>query len=818
MKIRLSAFCCLVVFSFSFGSFSLAQNVQKAEVLQQSEILQPNEFGKIPILEYHHIDPKDSRWGRSVQGFKNDLQWLYNNDYRLISLEDFIDHRFILPFGKKPLILTFDDGLINEFRYLEDGSIDPDCAIGVLDEFSLQHPDFGTAATFFVNDNPFGQKASIQKKMSYLVTTGRQIGYHTLNHTNLAKESLAGVKKILLDQAKALQSLVPDKTRLDSLAYPYGGVPKGDLTQIAGGRDDKEGHTISSYEIKLGLLVGAGPSKPLYDEVDPMRVPRIQTIDEEWKRHFGRLSGAIEANPGAESFTPFVSDGDPNVFTFLPKDKEKVAKNEFLKTKKVQFAGEQAIYPTEVAAILPPQVPAGQVSTQDKVISTQISAPSYQRKANFFSLGTFFGFMDKNLALKAVKALIAQKSRDLFSEFYWQLHFKVPLRVEGERLFYAANEGMDKVAEKFLEISPYYLLNDFKDELENLNPGLEPGSIAIIPIVSLFEPVTRPKLNNLQGIYLSASSAGSKTGMNLITNLKDHGGNLVVFDVKETDGHLYYPSKIELLKKLGGNDRIILKHPKNFIRYWHQRGIYLVARVTSFKDEFLAVKKPEWAIHTFGGGIWKGPEGQSWLDPSLPEVQDYVISVAEEAALLGVDEIQFDYVRFPTQGPLGSANYSFDEKKVEHYEIIRDFLKKAQSKLKPLGVKIGIDVYGIVSWNNGFDTKSTGQKIQALAPYIDVLYPMSYPSHFGPGFGGHKNPADEPYYFVKRTVEQFQEQLAGTQVEIRAWLQGFTYRVTNFTSDYVVQQAKALKDIGLESFVIWNASNKYDASWGSFGR
>jgi hypothetical protein len=290
---------------------------------------------------------------------------------------------------------------------------------------------------------------------------------------------------------------------------------------------------------------------------------------------------------------------------------------------------------------------------------------------------------------------------------------------------------------------------------------------------------------------------------------------MIVFDMKETDGRLYYPTSNEINKKAGGNGRILLADPKKFIEEAHKRGIYTVARIVSFKDALMAVKKPEWAIHDFKGRIWRGPEGQTWLDPSLPEVQEYILSIAREAASFGVDEVQFDYVRFPTQGAVGSANYSFDEKKTQHFEIIRDFLKRAREELTPYHVKIGVDLFGVVAWNKEYDAISTGQKVEALAPYIDVIYPMVYPSHFGTGFAGHRSPANEPYYFVHETIRLFQDLIAKYPVEIRPWLQAFSYRVSKFGPAYVQKQVDAVHDLGLDAYVFWNASNRYDAVWGS---
>ena len=620
----------------------------------------PNESGKIPILEYHHIGGNAGRWNRSVKQFQDDLLWLYNNDYVSMSLQDFVESRFAVPYGKKPVIFTFDDGLIDQFQYLSNGSIDPRSAVGVMDAFYQQHPDFGRYATFFINESIFGQPKFVKKKLEYLQKTGREIGFHTLKHTNLRKQSSAQVKKILLDQARALAPILPEGMKLRTLAYPFGGVPKAGIRSIKSVQENGVG-----YDIQLALLVGAEPTYPLYHPgADVFRIPRIQAIDDEWLRHFGRRAGEVNAQINPEKFNVFVSDGD-------------VANN--------------------------PQR-ADRLRTDSRIV------PAF------------------------------------FMPFLRQLMTKTP--------------------------GPF------------------------------------------KGIYLTAYTAGSKSSLKMLEKFKASGGNLIVVDFKETDGHFYYPTAIELNKKFGGNNRILFADPKKFVDFAHQQGFYVVARVVCFKDKLMAINKPEWAIHDFNGRIWKNPAGQSWLDPSLPEVQDYILSVAKEAAGFGVDEIQFDYVRFPTEGAVKLARYNFDEKTTQHFEIIRDFLKRARETSELRSVNLGIDVYGIVAWHNEYDAVYTGQKIGELAKYVDVIYPMIYPSHFGPGFGGHKNPADEPYFFIKESVRLFQDLLIEhNNVELRPWLQGFTYRVSRFGPDYIKKQIEAVYDSGLDSYVVWNASNKYDATF-----
>ncbi|MCL4425024.1 MAG: polysaccharide deacetylase family protein, partial [Firmicutes bacterium] len=154
--------------------------------------LQPNELGKVMILEYHLIGDKEDRWERQYDNFRKDLERLYREGYRLISLVDYLRNSIRVPEGYTPVVLTFDDGSRGQFNYLEkDGQkvIDPRSAVGIILDFAREHPDFGTAATFYTLYPPFGQARYWQEKVRFLVEHGMDIGNHTANHVNLAKLS-----------------------------------------------------------------------------------------------------------------------------------------------------------------------------------------------------------------------------------------------------------------------------------------------------------------------------------------------------------------------------------------------------------------------------------------------------------------------------------------------------------------------------------------------------------------------------------------------------------------------------------------------------
>ncbi len=256
-----------------------------------------NEMGRIPILEYHSIGQTETRWTRSTVNFRGDLEWLHNNDYVLLSIEDYAHNLYPIPVGKKPVVMTFDDGKSNQFRYLENGEIDPGCAVGILDQFYQEYPEFGSAAVFYLNRNPFGPAAEAEKKIEYLHRTGRQIGYHTPDHNDLRRFGAEGTRILLERQKEELKLLMPEGMDFTTLAYPHGWGPAG-------------GRSGMAPLVTVGLLIGAKPAYPLYHEnADPYRTPRIQAIEEEWLRHFGRYPGETVYQEDPEKFEVFVSDG-----------------------------------------------------------------------------------------------------------------------------------------------------------------------------------------------------------------------------------------------------------------------------------------------------------------------------------------------------------------------------------------------------------------------------------------------------------------------------------------------------------------------------
>jgi peptidoglycan/xylan/chitin deacetylase (PgdA/CDA1 family) len=272
--------------------------------------LEPNELGRVMILEYHKIDHPEERWTRTPANFRRDLERLWERGYRLVALNDLLDGTVTLPRGTTPVVLTLDDSSPGQFRYLERNGepvIDPDCAVGILEAFAREHPGFGHAATFYVlpaADPPnrlFNQPALVTKKLAYLAGRGYEIGNHTLWHANLAKYSEEVVRKQVAGAQEWIQRHVPGY-RPRTLALPMGAFPREPQWAVAG----QVNGTSYRHDAVLMVAGGAAPS-PHSRTFDPLRLPRIQAVEADltsWLNHFDR-------RPDER----YASDGDPATIT-----------------------------------------------------------------------------------------------------------------------------------------------------------------------------------------------------------------------------------------------------------------------------------------------------------------------------------------------------------------------------------------------------------------------------------------------------------------------------------------------------------------------
>lgn len=834
---------------FGFVLFLVAPSGVEAE-------FEVNELGRIPVLEYHRIVEAADQYARSPQQFRQDLEWLYNNGYYLISVSNFVDQYFDVPKGKKPVIITFDDADSSQFllrqaqddkRQAQDDKvegntfsfqIDPDCAIGILDVFLRNHPDFGKGEMFFVNPRLFDQPESRKQKLDYLISTGRELGNHTANHANLHSLSADDIR----DELGILQQYV-NKTHgkdvpLGALAYPFGGVPK-DEERIQALQNGEYQNT--SYRIEIAFLVGADPAYPPYHkEYEALYVQRIQAIDDEWQRWFGRSPGQTEFSD-SEVFYPFVSDGDPEVVTVISRSAHLVNKSALKSTLRMCVRDqEECVYTISSGGNVGSPLPVlsqtyGSISDSgDAAVLEQPSNIQHQDdqavviRGNLFKgLSGMILFVEDSFSAISYSNFVHQV-REIFSIPKVRVGFNVlpeGLKWDGAGWVYMlqAGDSISLISQRLWKATSYWSADELEDELIVLNKiegdSLEVRSVLNIPNVESWYVDIIPLVSQKQGIYWTGYTSGSRRAREQADLLVKSGGNSVVFDVKEVEGKVYYPTKIKAINDIGALS-VRIPDVSKFVRNLHSKGLHVIARLTLFKDEALANARKDLTIKDARSGQpWSNREGLVWVDPSNPEVVAYNLALLREVVSYGVDEVQFDYIRFPALGAdTESVKYWYQQhnKDWTREQVIVDFLRQARAAVSDYEVELSADVFGIVAWNDGIDGKIVGQDIKGMVEYLDAIYPMVYPSHFGSGFANRPDPANDAYFFVKKSTEKFLKLVEGTGTEVRPWIQGFRLGVNNFGTGYIREQIKAVHDAGADDFMIWNAANDYEYAWKAF--
>ena len=383
-------------------------------------------------------------------------------------------------------------------------------------------------------------------------------------------------------------------------------------------------------------------------------------------------------------------------------------------------------------------------------------------------------------------------------------------------------ESLHKIARQYLPLTEELTVDDLVEKIKVLS-GVEgslirPNQWLLIPLVrsSPVAAKTVPKQTDFEakGIYINRYTMASQRIKRLIDELVAAGGNTVILDGKGMSGNLSYPSRVSLAEEIGANARPVTRDLAKMIHYLHERGIHVGVRLVLFYDQLLAEQKPDLALRDGVTGDLLLENGISaWVDPSHPVVQDYNLAVAKELAEMGVDEIQFDYIRFPTKENVQYGESGFYGKTVPRYRIISDFLARARKELAAHQVLLSIDVFGIIAWGRSKDVEMTGQKIEDLARHCDVISPMIYPSHFHNPFRGIIDPGESPYLLVSETCKRFSRLLKNSQATLRPWIQAFPLGTAHFDEEYVFEQLKALDESQVRGWLLWSAGNKYDVAW-----
>lgn len=351
-------------------------------------------------------------------------------------------------------------------------------------------------------------------------------------------------------------------------------------------------------------------------------------------------------------------------------------------------------------------------------------------------------------------------------------------------------------------------------------------------------PPPKPKVvhvktpSPMKAIYMSQCVVGTPSFRNsLVKMIEETDLNSVVIDIRDFTGKISFPTSDPALadavsEECGAVDM------KAFIEMLHEKDIYVIGRITTFQNPYWSALHPEHAVQKKGGGVWKDFKGLAFVDVGAKPYWDNVVTLGKVSYELGFDELNFDYIRFPSDGPMESAEYTWVVAGKSKPQALEEFYKYLSDNLKSTGAVLSVDLFGMTATNQ--DDLGIGQVLERALPYFDHIYPMVYPSHYPSGWNGYKNANEHSYDIVKysmqtalaRTVAttttiagMAYEPIASTSPQlylkpsyspdkIRPWLQSFDYPVT-YTPAMVAEQIKAAGDAGLDSWLFWDAANKY---------
>jgi len=395
----------------------------------------------------------------------------------------------------------------------------------------------------------------------------------------------------------------------------------------------------------------------------------------------------------------------------------------------------------------------------------------------------------------------------VFLSASWQIEIVVAPNIANVRL--SVFEAIQAEVQKTIPIAPK------TTDIENQKPLANPPEI-------------------IKAIYFTGWSAGSQSKVKYLIDLaKTTEINAVVIDIKDYSGYVGYDIKVPEVEKYEAKEIRILSINR-LIKQLHDEGIYVIARITVFQDPKLSQARPELAVKSIKTGeAWLDNKKLSWIDPAAKDAWDYNIAISKDAASRGFDELNFDYIRFPSDGDLADMSFPFWDEKTSRSLAMKAFFKTLRQELS--GVKISADLFGLTTINQ--DDLGIGQVIENTYQYFDYVSPMVYPSHYASGFLGYENPALYPYEVVKYSLDSAIQRLknyesgimnnATTTVststiihnpsfiihnsKIRPWLQDFDLGA-DYDAEMVKKETQAVLDsLGndFNGWMLWSPSNIY---------
>src|SRR6266542_898134 len=328
------------------------------------------------------------------------------------------------------------------------------------------------------------------------------------------------------------------------------------------------------------------------------------------------------------------------------------------------------------------------------------------------------------------------------------------------------------------------------------------------------ESVLLPPTAKIKGLYVNAWAFGSKKLWQLVRLADETEINAFVIDVKDDTGCLLYPSAVPTALAIGANKCVRAKDAQARLDTLKAHGIYPIARIVVAKDPLLAERKPQWSVKERGtGGLWRDRINIAWVDAYNDSVWIYSAQLAQEAARMGFQEVQFDYVRFPDEPRERMATAIFPAHRAgqTQREAVREHVALLKDRLKPLGVPVTFDIFGLTASATG--DLGIGQVWEDFVSVADVVLPMVYPSHYYRGAFGFAWPNAQPYRVVRSALSDALQRSRPlpSSAEIRPFLQAFTLgrRLPRYTPFEIREQIRAAEDLGITSWVLWNPRSVY---------
>jgi hypothetical protein len=343
-----------------------------------------------------------------------------------------------------------------------------------------------------------------------------------------------------------------------------------------------------------------------------------------------------------------------------------------------------------------------------------------------------------------------------------------------------------------------------------------------------------PAPESLKAIYMSQCVVGTPSFRESLVKFIDETElNAVVIDIKDYTGKISFTTENPKLKD-SVSDACGARDMRTFIELLHSKNVFVIGRITVFQDPYYSSTHPELAVkRKDNGGTWKDRKGLAFIDVGAKPFWDYIIELGKESYEIGFDELNFDYVRFPSDGDMANTFYSQSVGKSKP-QALEEFFEYLSLNLRPTGAALSADLFGMTTTNT--DDLGIGQVLERALPYFDRIYPMVYPSHYPNDFNGWKDPNAYTYDLMKYVVEaavrrtvaatttvpgfthtaiastspQLYEKPVYEKGKIVPWLQDFDYPV-DYTPAMVRNQIQATYDAGLTSYIFWDAGNKYSS-------